>query len=151
MPPESGRRDERGSTIPLLIGVALVIAVLVAVATDATAAYLRRQSLDTLADGAALQGADQGAQGRELYAGDLAGERLRETEGAANEAVTRYLRAVGAYGRYPGLRAIVRVDPRTRAVEVSLTATVDLPLGVPGVTRRADVTAHGSASVVRDR
>jgi len=144
------RRDEHGSTIPLLIGVALVIVVVVAVMTDATAAYLRRQSLDSLADGAALQGADLGAEGREVYVGDLTGDRLRETEGAATEAVTRYLQSVGAYGRYPGLRAVVRVDPRTRAVEVSLIATVELPLGVPGVTRRAEVTAHSESSDVRD-
>jgi hypothetical protein len=143
-------RDERGSTIPVLIGLALVIAILIAVVTDATAAYLRRQSLDSLADGAALQGADLGARGLEVYTGELTGDRLRETEGAATEAVTRYLRAVGAYGRYPGLRAVVRVDPQSRAVEVSLTTSVDLPLGVPGVTRRAQVTSHGSASVVRD-
>lgn len=143
-------RGDRGTTIPLLVGVALVIVVLVAVVTDATAAYLRRQSLDSLADGAALQGADLGAEGVEVYEGDLVGDRLRETESAATAAVTGYLRALGAYGRYPGLRAVVRVDPRTRAVEVTLTAPVDLPLGVPGVARRAEVTSHGSASVVRD-
>jgi hypothetical protein len=65
--------------------------------------------------------------------------------------MARCLRAVGAYGRYPGPRAVVRVDPRTRTMEVSLAAPVELPLGVPGVARRAQVAAHGSASVVRDR
>jgi hypothetical protein len=33
---------------------------------------------------------------------------------------------------------------------VTLSAPVDLPLGVPGIARRAQVAAHGSASVVRD-
>ena len=144
-------REERGSTIPVIIGFALLLVILIAVVVDATAAYLRRQSLDSLADGAALQGADLGARGLEAYTSELTGDRLRETRDAAAQAVSSYLREVGAYGRYPGLRARVSVDPGSRAVEVVLSATVDLPLGVPGLVRRAQVTSHGSASVVRDQ
>ena len=59
----------------MIIGFALVLAMLVALVTDASAAYLRRQGLDTLADGAALRGADLGATGR----GDLHRRRARRT------------------------------------------------------------------------
>ncbi len=54
----SARRDEAGQATVLIIGFAVVLAMVVAVVTDASAAYLQRQGLDTLADGAALAGAD---------------------------------------------------------------------------------------------
>ena len=57
-------RDERGSVTPLVIGFAVVLALGIALVTDATAAYLHRSGLSTLADGAALSGADAGATGR---------------------------------------------------------------------------------------
>ena len=64
-------RDERGSVTVLIVGLAVVLLMMAAVVTDASAAYLQRQGLDTLADGAALTGADAGASGDEAYAGGL--------------------------------------------------------------------------------
>ena len=47
-------RDERGTATLMIVGFALVLAMMAAVVTDASAAYLQRQGLDTLADGAAV-------------------------------------------------------------------------------------------------
>ena len=46
-------RDERGTGMLLIVGLAFVLAMMAAVVTDASAAYLQRQGLDTIADGAA--------------------------------------------------------------------------------------------------
>lgn len=139
------RPTERGSTIPLIIGFAAVLLVAVAVVIDVTAAYLHRQSLDSLADGAALRGADLGAEGTEVYAGGLDGERLELTRGRAHRAVTDYLRGVGAYQRFPGLTAEVDVDASGQRVSVRLTAPLELPLTVPGAPATALVGATGAA------
>ena len=146
-----GRRTERGSSLPLVVGFVLVLLILVAVVVDSSAAYLRRQSLDSLADGAALRGADLGAAGGEAYAGGISGRRLRLTRATVSGAVHAYLRSTGAYGRYPGLRVeSVRVDARRRTVEVRLSTPVDLPLTVPGSPSHPRVGATGTASVALD-
>ena len=51
-------RDDRGSTLPLIIGYAGLALVVVLLVTAATALYLERARLFTLADGAALVGAE---------------------------------------------------------------------------------------------
>ncbi|MDH2413960.1 pilus assembly protein TadG-related protein [Nocardioides sp. CER19] len=141
-------RTERGSTIPLIVGFAGLLLVAIAVVVDATAAYLQRQSLDTLADGAALRGADLGAQGLEVYAGGLGSGRLEITEQAARLAVAGYLTDTGAYRRFPGLSFDVSVG--TERVVVRLHAPADLPLHVPGSPDRPLVGASGSAVVTVD-
>lgn len=140
-------RDERGQVSVLIIGFAFVLAMAVALVVDASAAYLQRQGLDTLADGAALRGADLGATGREVYEGGLPEERLRLTAARVRPAVATYLRDVGAYSKYPGLTFDVRVDPATSTVTVSLHAPLDLPLTVPGSPDRPSIGADGSAVV----
>ena len=145
------RGRERGSTIPLIIGFALVLMLVVGVVIDATAAYLRRQDLDSLADGAALRGADLGAAGTEVYGGGLGEADLDITPAAARQAVDAYLKAVDAYRRYPGLLAEVTVDTAARRVRVHLRAPADLPLHVPGSPSHPIVGAEGSAVVALDR
>jgi uncharacterized membrane protein len=144
-------RGDRGSSIPLIIGFALVLAMVVAFVVDATAAYLRRQALDTLADGAALQGADLGAAGTQVYGAGLDADDLRLSATVAQRAVDDYLARVGAYQRYPGLTASVSVDPTARRVLVHLHAPLHLPLSIPGSPSRPVVGAQGEASVVVDR
>jgi len=141
-------RRERGSTIPLIVGFAGLLLVAGAVVVDATAAYLQRQSLDTVADGAALRGADLGAQGLEVYVGGLDESRLKLTEQAARAAVAGYLTDTGAYRRYPGLTFDVVVG--AERVVVTLHAPADLPLHVPGSPDHPVVGATGSAVVTVD-
>lgn len=138
-------RRERGSTIPLIVGFAGLLLVAGAVVVDATAAYLQRQSLDSVADGAALRGADLGAQGLEVYAGGLDAARLRLTEQAARDAVAGYLTDIDAYTHFPGLSFEVSVG--SDRVVVRLRAPADLPLHVPGSPDRPVVGASGSAVV----
>ena len=142
-------RDEAGQTTLLIVGFAVVLAMLVAVVTDASAAYLQRQGLDTLADGAALTAADAGASGADAYQGGIDGQ-LVLTESDARAAVYAYLQDAGAFARYPGLRPRVQLDPTSRRVVVELSAPIRLPLHVPGTPDHAVVGATGSAAVTVD-
>lgn len=137
-------KDERGSIAPLIIGFALVVGVLVGVVVDASAAYLRRQGMNSLADAAALAATD-GLQGEAVYTGGL-GERARIDPVTARRYVEDYLRSTGALARYPGLGWAVATTPT--AVTVRVTAPLDLPLRVPGVGESATVAGTASAVVV---
>jgi Putative Flp pilus-assembly TadE/G-like len=139
-----GPRDERGSITPLIVGFALVVAVLVAVVVDASAAYLRRQGLDSVADAAALAATD-GLQGDAVYTQGL-GERAEIDAAAARRYVAEYLTGSGAAGRYPGLTWTVSTS--ATSVVVRLAAPLDLPLRVPGVAQTATVTGTAAAVVV---
>jgi hypothetical protein len=144
-------RSECGQATVLIVGFAFVLAMAVAMVVDVSAAYLQRQGLDTVADGAALRGADLGATGREIYAGGVPRDRLDLTADAVRASVRDYLAATGAYADYPGLSFTVDIDQRTSSVSVHLTAPLDLPLTVPGSPEVASIGATGSAVVVAQR
>lgn len=137
-------RNERGSIAPLVIGFALLVAILVAVVVDASAAYLRRQGLNSLADAAALAATD-GLQGDRVYTHGL-DDRAEIDAVAARRYVEAYLRSSGAPARYPGLTWTV--DTSATSVVVRVVAPLDLPLRVPGVGERATVTGTAAAVVV---
>ena len=141
-------RDEAGQATVMIVGFAVVLAMLVATVVDASAAYLQRQGLDTVADGAALRGADLAATGHETYAGGVPPERLALTPATARAAVGAYLVETGAYRKYPGLQYQVRLDDDR--VSVRLRAPLDLPLTIPGSPERASIGAVGSAVVLPD-
>ncbi|MBO0845081.1 MAG: hypothetical protein J2P22_06660 [Nocardioides sp.] len=130
----------------MVIGFALVLLMMTAVVTDASAAYLQRQGLDTLADGAALTAADAGASGAEAYGVGLGDDLVLDAD-VARAAVADYLSRVGADTRYPGLTVEVSVDPTGQRVIVSVRAPVHLPLHVPGSPAQASIGATSAASV----
>lgn len=140
----SRSRREAGQAALLLVGFFVVALLLAAVVVDASAAYLRRQGLDNVADGAALAGAD-GVQGREVYVGGL-GERAQIDPAVAREHVAAYLRSTDAAARYPGLRWSVAAD--AERVVVRVAAPLDLPIPVPGVDRLPMISATGASYVV---
>jgi len=144
-PPDPRRRDESGQATVLIVGFAVLIAMVVALVVDTSAAYLQRQGLDTLADGAALRGADLGATGEDVYEGGVPEDTLALTAAQARAAVGAYLRDAGGFARYPGLAYTVRITGDR--VEVHLSAPLDLPLSIPGSPERATVGADGSAVV----
>jgi hypothetical protein len=130
----------------MITGFAVVLLMMTAVVTDSSAAYLQRQGLDTLADGAALTAADAGASGDEAYGVGLDADLHLDAD-VARAAVFGYLHRVGAFARYPGLTAEVAVDSSTQRVIVSVHAPIHLPLHVPGGPARANIGATGAASV----
>ncbi len=137
---------DRGATTVMVIGFATILVLVIAVAVDSTAAYVQRQGLDTLADGAALHGADLAAEGEEVYTEGVPVEGSLEVAAErAREAVGAYLDQVGARGRYPGLVHDVSVEATT--VTVRLSAPLDLPLDFPGAPAAPRVGSTGSAVV----
>src|SRR5689334_23875268 len=122
-------RGERGTASIHIVGFAVVAIMLVGVAVDASAAYLRRTGLDSLADGAALAAAD-GIQGRQVYEGGL-GQRAEIDPEVARLYVGEYLRATGAAIKYPGLS--YDVTATTDSVVVHVVAPLHLPITPPGV------------------
>ncbi len=138
------RRGEAGQTAVLIVGFFLVAALLVGVTVDASAAYLRRGGLDSLADAAALAAADA-VQGRQVYEGGL-GQRAEIDPAVARALVADYVRATGATSTYPGLRW--EVDATTERIVVRMAAPLRLPIPVPGVDRQATISATAASYVV---
>jgi predicted HicB family RNase H-like nuclease len=136
-------RGEDGQTAVLIIGFAVVAMLMVAVVVDASAAYLRRSGLDSVADGAALAAAD-GIESSQVYRGRL-GARARIDPVLARQFVADYLRQTGAAGRYPGLG--YSVETGADRVVVHVTSPLDLPLTPPGWDGRP-VISGSAASVV---
>lgn len=140
----SRRHDERGQTALLIVGFLIVVAMTVVVVVDASAAYLRRQALSSLADGAALAAAD-GLRGEQVYTTGL-GERAVLDPHTARELVAAHLASVGAGRRHPGLSHSVETDGERVVVRVA--APLDLPLPLPGVAAETRVAATAAAVVV---
>lgn len=139
------RRAEDGQVTLLIIGFATILIMVVVVVTNASAVYLQRQGLTSLADGAALQGADLGARG--VYDEGLPADRLDQRVAEVRAAVQDYLSATGAHRRFPGIQADVRVDTGIHTVTVSVRAPLDLPLQVPGTPASPQVSATSTAVV----
>ena len=137
-------RDERGQSTLLIVGFAVVAMMMVAVVVDASAAYLRRSGLDSLADGAALAAAD-GIQGRAVYEGGL-GERAVIDPLVARRYAAEYLAGSGAARRYPGLSYDVRAGADRVVVRVS--TPLELPITPPGWDRRPTISATAASFVL---
>ncbi len=137
-------RGDAGQTAVMITGLFLVAVLLVTVVVDASAAYLRRQRLDSLADGAALAAVD-GLQGDSVYTQGL-GERAQIDPVAARAHAAAYLRSLGAHQRYPGLQ--LRVVAGREEVLVQVTTPLELPLAPPGWAGDARVSGRAAAYVV---
>ena len=137
-------RDERGSITPLIIGFAVVVALLVAAVVNASAAYLRRQGLNSAADAAALAATD-GIQGEQVYAHGL-GERAEIDPASARRFVADHFETSGIRQRYPGLAYSVSTTANT--VVVRIVTPLDLPFRLPGVGTDVPVTGTAASVVV---
>ncbi|MCZ4498764.1 MAG: hypothetical protein JWQ74_1317 [Marmoricola sp.] len=128
--------------VPLIIGFALVVGLLVAVVVDASAAYLRREGMNALADAAALAATD-GIQGALAYGRGL-DDGFAVDPDTARRYVGAYLSSTGAVALYAGLSW--RVSTSGRTVTVVVRAPFRLPLRAPGTGEGSSVS--GSARAV---
>lgn len=134
-------RDDRGSTLPLIIGYAGLGLVVVLLVTAATALYLERTRLFTLADGAALVGAESFDLG-DVTVREGEGLRPRLTDARVRADVSAYL-AVAPTGSFDGLALESATTPDGVSARVTLSSywrppmlTLLLPEGL-----RLEVTA----------
>lgn len=137
------RLDESGTVTLLVVGFTVVVALLVAVVVDASAAYLERQAMTALADGAVLAAAD-GVQGEQVYTAGL-GAQAQVDPVAARAFVAEYLRTVDAASSHPGLTW--EVSSTGTVVTVRLAAPLDLPVTPDGWHESATVVGAASAVV----
>lgn len=140
--------DQDGQTTVLIVGLAMALILAVAVVVDASAAYLQRQELDSIADGAALAAADQGAAGAEIYDTGVDDGRLRIDPALARAAVAAYLERTHSGHRHPGLTWALSLTPDGTGVSVTITAPLHLPLRVPGTNTHPQVRSTGTAAVI---
>lgn len=139
----TSRAAERGQVTVMIIGFFLVVGLLTVVVVDASAAYLRNQSLNSLADGAALAAVD-GIEGEQVYGGDL-DDRAEIDPVLAEQYVEQYLDDIGAHDDYPELAWDVHLVGERAVVEIS--APLTLPLRPPGWDDSTIVTGEASAVV----
>jgi len=138
-------RDD-GSVLPLIFGFFAIALALVLVVTAATSLYLERSRLYTLADGAALAGADSFALDTAAVTADgevrpqLDGERVRQ-------AASEYLH-VAAAGRRTPVRLAWAGTPDGRSARVRLAEDWRPPLVSLFVPSGVHLEVQGSARPV---
>lgn len=128
-------RDERGTVTVMTIGFLVMLGLLTVVVVDSSAAFLERQRLHNLADGAALAAADALDE-----AGFYADREIR-----LDAADARSL--VGGYLTGESVRAVVVADDDT--VSVRLERVIDLALAPPGWTSRTTIVAEATAQLAQ--
>lgn len=141
--PRTQGRCEGGQITAMLVIFMLCLLLTIIAVTDLSAAYLRRQSAMSLADGASLAATEAAAAGS-IYSRPDRGFVAIDQEGASR-AVRAYLSRTGAYGDYPGLSC--RVDVVGHRVLVFLAMPYRLPIPVPGVQETTLVHATSAAEL----
>lgn len=125
-------RGERGSITVMSIGFLLLLGALTVVVVNSSAAFLQRQELNNLADGAALAAAD----GLDAAAFYERREVLLSTSDVRS-LVTQYI--AGSEAR------LTVLEVAGDRVRVRLARPMDLPLVPPGWADRAVVVADADA------
>ena len=133
---------DRGSVLPLVIGVVVIVLSTLAVVTDASVLWLQRRTLQSVVDGAALAGA-QGFDTDRIYAEGVPDE-LPLSPRAARAAVRSWVRAAPAARELTRFR-VVRTTVTASEVTVRARSIVTPPfttwLTGRGVTVVAEATA----------
>ncbi|NNC11113.1 hypothetical protein HII28_04370 [Planctomonas sp. JC2975] len=118
-------RDERGSTMPLIIFFAFLCLTVVLLASAATSLYLERERLYAVADGAALAGAESYDLGDAAVVDGHPRPTLRSTE--VSDAVDDYLGSAAARG-FDGLVVERASTEDGRSATVRLSAVWHPPV-----------------------
>jgi Flp pilus assembly protein TadG len=127
-------RREDGTITVMTIGFLLFLGLLVGVVVNASAAFLQRQQLDNVADGAALAAAD-GLSRDTFYRGG--GVTLDGAEAR---------RLVNDYVTGPEVR-IVHVRTDDNQVRVRLERSVSLAFAPPGWDSRTTIVSEATAQL----
>ena len=139
-------KEEDGSILPLVFGFFAIALALVLVVSAATSLYLERSRLYTLADGAALAGADSFALDAAALGAD--GElRTQLDDGKVELAASAYLK-IATQGRRTPVAIVDTGTPDGRSARVRLAEYWRPPLVSIFVPRGVRIEVEGSARPV---
>lgn len=142
-------KDE-GQTTVLVIGLSIICLLLATVILAVTTINLEARKLLSAADGATMAAADSFTMAVEEGAGS--GNAPILDDAAAAEAVTGYLAAAGAHGRFEGLSVeSVAVGDGGQTVDVVLSATARPPVVNWIVPEGVTVVAESSSRTALTR
>lgn len=127
------RRDE-GTITVMTVGFVLFLGLLAVVVVNASAAFLQRQQLDNVADGAALAAADGLSEDAFYRTGEITLD-----DGQARRLVRDYVSG-------DGIR-IVSVETDGGQVSVRLERTVSLAFAPPGWDSRTTIVSEATAQL----
>lgn len=127
-------RREDGQITVMTIGFFVFLGLLAVVVVNSSAAFLQRQQLDNVADGAALAAAD-GLSRVDFY---------RHGEVKVDDAEAK--RLIGQYVSGDGIR-IVAVRTDGDQVHVRLERTVGLALAPPGWTSQTTIVSEATSQL----
>lgn len=127
-------RREYGQITVMTIGFFVFLGLLAVVVINSSAAFLQRQALDNVADGAALSAAD--GLSREAF--------YRRGEVRLDDAAAR--RLVGSYVTGDGVR-VVRVSTEGDEVRVRLERTVSVAITPPGWASRTTIVSEATSQL----
>lgn len=128
---------ERGQITVMVVGFFMVIGLLAVVVINASAAFLQRQELNNVADGAALAAAD-GLRRESIYRNGIDADAPIDPR-LARELVGRYLADTG------NVVAVWQVTTEDGKIRVHLERQIDLAITPPGWQARTRVTSDASA------
>jgi uncharacterized membrane protein len=127
---------DRGTITVMTIGFLLVVGLLTVVVVNSSSAFLERQRLNNLADGAALAAADGLDE-----AGFYTDRRVELDSAEAGQLVSDYLSGEGV--------RVADVSTDGDTVSVHLERDLDLALTPPGWTSRTTIVADAVAQLRR--
>ena len=135
VPPLATRRGDDGQLLLLVLGCALIVALLLTVVVDASRVFLAQRALAAAADAAALAGADavdeaafydrSGGAARGGVGGGR--ELVPLDDAAARQAVDGYVTAAGLPSRFDDLVVSTALGRGGTSVTVTCSARVRLP------------------------
>ncbi len=132
-------RDERGQITVMTIGFLVFLGLLAVVVINSSAAFLQRQQLDNLADGAALAAADGLSEEAFYRDGVDTAVKLDPTE--ASRLVSQY---VAASGDAVGAIAVTTTEDE---VHVRVERTVSLAIAPPGWSSETTIVSEATSQL----
>jgi len=128
-------RRESGTVTVMTIGFLLVLGLLAVVVINSSAAFLQRQQLDNVADGAARAAADGLSRDTFYTTGDVTLDPVQARE------------LVGRYVSGPGIR-VAGVTTDANRVRVRLERSVTLAFAPPGWDSRTTIVSEATAELL---
>lgn len=136
-------KDDKGSILVLGVGLSIVALVLMTTLVNVSTLWIARNTLDSVADGAALA-AVQAVDTRSVYTNGL-GSSLRLNGNQARAKAHAYVAKANGQGDVHNVR-ITAFQVSAQSVAVTVTSDVILPFGYLATSRTVSASSRAHAT-----